>query len=162
MFDHDQDEHLSLQSLTRNVAGPSIRALAWTAWLAWRETQLTGFKLRGAHLVNKDLLSCCLGCLVDIRDNDGNDQIDHDQGSKDDQADQEGHGKYEGYGVGGLRVFIEIIELKFTKNHDNDLEEGFARMVELFTLATEADDEEGKAKGDSDDEERSCSLKMRH
>ena len=40
-----------------------------------------------------------IGKGVDIGDNDCDDEVDHDEGAKHDQTDQEGHGKYQGQGV---------------------------------------------------------------
>ena len=40
-----------------------------------------------------------IGKGVDIGDNDGDDEVDHDQGAEHDQPDQEGHGEHQGQGV---------------------------------------------------------------
>ena len=50
-------------------------------------------------LVEQDLLLGSIGKRVDIRDNNCDDEVDHDEGAEHDQTDQEGHGEHQGQGV---------------------------------------------------------------
>lgn len=54
--------------------------------------------------MEKDLLfGYCLEPL-DVRDDDGDDQIDHGDGAKDDEADQENHGEVLGVAFSAFLV----------------------------------------------------------
>ena len=96
--------------------------------------------------------------LVHVRHDDGHDQVDHDQGAEDDQPEQERHGEED---VGGGGLFVEIVKFELPEDHHDDLQEGFGRVVELFTLVVEADDEEGESKSYDDNEKRRSSLQRK-
>ena len=46
------------------------------------------------HLIEQDLFLCIIGKLLNISDNDGNDKVDHDEGAKHYETDQECHCEY--------------------------------------------------------------------
>ena len=103
------------------------------------------------------MLSGC-GEGVDIGDNDGHDEVDHDQGAEDDEADQESHGEYKRQDVLVLGVIVQGVKLKLPQNHDYDLQQRFARILEVFVVASKADYKECEPKCNNHDDERNCSL----
>ena len=114
--------------------------------------------LSAADLVQQDLLSRSFHQLGDVRHDDRHDQVDHDQGAEDDRAEQESHREED---VSGGGVLVEVVKLELPEDHHDDLQEGFARVVELFTLAVEADDKEGKSKGNDDNKKRRSPLQRK-
>ena len=109
-------------------------------------------------LIDEDLLLGCSCKRVDIRYNDCNNEIDHDEGAKDDEANEEGHGEEQGQEVLLPGAVIQSVKFKFSKNQDNSLQQRFARVPEVFIVAAKADDEECKAKSNDHDDKGNCTL----
>ena len=109
-------------------------------------------------LIDEDLLLGCSCEGVDIRNNDGNDEVDHDEGAKDDEANEKGHGEEQGEKIFLSGTVIESVKLELTKNHDNSFQQRFARVPKVLIVAAKTDDEEGKAKGNDHDDKGNCTL----
>lgn len=71
-------------------------------------------------LIDQYLLLGGCGEGVDIGDNDGHDEVDHDQGAEDDETDQESHGEDKRQDVLVLGVIVQGVKLKLPQNHDYD------------------------------------------
>jgi hypothetical protein len=112
-----------------------------------------------AYFVDQDLPPRLSVQLVYVRHDYGDNQVDHDDGTKDDEANEESHGEDEGEGVGRVGVFVKVIKLKLSEHHYDDLQYGLARMVEIFVVAAETYYEKGKSKGYYDNYEGCSSLK---
>ena len=87
------------------------------------------------YLIYKNLLLRCHGQGVDIRHDDGHDEVGHDEGAEDDEADEEDHGEHQGEHVLIVGLLVEVVELELPEDHHDDLEQAFPGVVELVPLA---------------------------
>ena len=91
----------------------------------------------------------------DVSDDYRDYEIHHRNWSKDYQEDQQQHRdcSWESSCSSTSRIVPEIIELKLSKDHDKDLDEGAGWVVKGLCLIVEMDDEEGESKRADEDGE---------
>ena len=109
-------------------------------------------------LVDENLLFSCWSKRVDIGDNDGNDQVNHDERAEDYESNEEDHGEEQRQRVFFIGAVVESIKLKLSEYHDDDLQQRLARIAKVFIVTAEADDKECKTKSNDHDDEGDGAL----
>ena len=108
---------------------------------------------KNTYFVNQNLFLGCYGQHIDIGDDYSHDKVSHYEGAEDDEANEKDHSENKGEEVLLVRVLVEVIELEFPKDHDNDLQEALAGVIKLVPLTVIADHKECKTKRDDHDDE---------
>ena len=111
------------------------------------------------YLIAENLLLRNLLKPGNIGDDDGNDEVDHDNGAEHDEPHQQHHGEHLGHArAGELWTLPEIIELKLSKHHHETLHNWLWNTLECLVRVVKVNDEKGKSKGKNKEDESQSSL----
>ena len=95
---------------------------------------------------------------MNVRNNYCNYEIDHDEGTEDNQTNQKSHRKYQGARILIAGLLVQRVKFKLSQDHDDYFEKGFSGILKFLVFWSKADDKESEAEANDHNNKGDYSL----